>query len=804
MVLTGKNAPRRFAASVFAAFVTLYLAIHFLRVPRLGPHYDFLAEIRPRFEPTRLFEKGRRQVTEDSASHSGPGKQAVAREILLIESGGETENLIAASTAFALIMTLAEMDAASLLLETPVLGVSSGRSLGEAELVYRFDEEFNMIESNIKNLFDGIRLGSVTPHDAARYVDDVVRLTEQGKNRLLSATAQGDEEQAAQLEGASAVLGSVFIPGDLLVDVIRPGSGAPPPLNRLYVPVYSRPPPDSDGKIRRIAPVLSVGGGQEYEYAAYSALKKRYPKSEIKVTDDGFVLELGTEDLNGGGDGQTFVLDGNASLLFSVPSGGGQAFRKIELSLFLEYAETDRTLYQLLDEAPTLARYADISIENYPPFLYEQALRLRETLLENPLAELKNRWKYSCASYYDSLDKFFDGTDGAGAKITSSFRSLEEEENLDEQGRARLAALLDEQLEMFNTARELYMELAAQREKLKAELNGSFCILGPLSHDTELSAMFANSIITGNYTIPANIKQTLFSSIVVVMFLLLAVCRMGPVLSFCFSVLMTALTVAGFSFSFIVSGLWIDPLIPGIPLAVGALVSSLYAVSIKKRAEIQLRCAYGAIAPESYLKNMARSGGVLDGKERNCKAVIVSVRCPDLAALENGNDPQKSAAVLKQFRNKVSAALIKAGAVITGCENETLSAAFDSPLERLAVNKFKKRRNTEAEKNAVARAVKAVNALPASHPSAALYVGIDYGECVFSYTPLAGYTATGSAVFRSRLLSTLAQNSKTSALISKAASERLDSSLLVRAPQTAAPDGTSTELYYQLALIPGN
>ena len=796
MVLTGKIALRRFAASASAAFVSLYLAIYFLHTPRLGPQYDFLVEVRPRLEAVRLPGKD----AQDGADND-PGGRSAAREILLIESGAGTENLIAASTAFALIMTLTEMDAASLLLETPVLGVSSGRGMGEAELVYRFDDEFNIIESNIKNLFDGIRLGSVTPQDAARYVDDVIRLTEQGKNRLLSATAQGDEEQAAQLESASAVLGSVFIPGDLLVDVIRPGGISPPPLNRLYVPVYSRPPPDSDGKIRRIAPVLSVEGGQEYEYAAYSALKKRYQKSEIRATDDGFILELGPADSNGGGGGQTFMLDGNAALLFGVPSGGRQAFRKIELSLFLEYAEADRMLYQLLDEAPELARYADISMENYPPFLYEQALRLRETLLENPMPELKESWKYMRASYYASLDKFFDVTDGAGAKITSSFHSLEEEENLDEAGRARLAVLLNEQLEMFNTAMELYRDLAGQREKLKAELDGSFCILGPLSRDTELSAMFANSVITGNYTIPANIKQTLFSSIVVVMFLLFAVSHMGPALSFCFSVLMTALTIAGFSFSFMASGLWIDPLIPGASLAVGALVSSLCAVSIKKRAEIHLRCACGAIAPEAYLKNAARNGGMVDEKERSCKAAIVSVRCPELTALENGTDPQKSAAALKQFRSEVSAAFIKAGAVITGCEGETLSAAFGSPPERLAANKSKKR-DAAPGKNAVERAVKAVNALPACYPSAALYAGIDYGECVFSYTPLAGYTATGSAVFRSRILSTLAQNSKTSALISKAAGDHVDSGLLERAPQTFAPEGAKVELYYQLAAPP--
>jgi class 3 adenylate cyclase len=790
--MTGKNA--RFAASAFAAFVTLYLALHFLQAPRLGPHYDFLAKLRPYLKTGRPVEKD--QDASDEVSQSIPGDQAAAREILLIESGSETENLIAASTVFALIMTLVEMDAASLLVETPVLGVSSGRTLGEAELVYRFDDEFSIVESNIKNLFDGIRLGSVTPRDAARYVDDVIRLTEQGKNRLLSATVQGDEEQAAQLESASAVLGSVYMPGDLLVDVIR--SGAPSPINRLYVPVYSRPPPDPDGKVRRIAPVLSTGDGQEYEYAAYSALKKRYSKAELRTTEDGFTLEFGPKDPNDEGGGQTFVLDSGAALIFGLPPGGGEAFRKIELSLFLEYTETERILYRLLDEAPTLARYADISIENYPPFLYEQARQLRETLLENPDAELKERWKYLRASYYDSLDKFFDETGGAGTKIASSFRELEEQENLDDAGRVRLAVLLNEQLEMFNTANELYRDLADRREKLKAELNSSFCILGPVSREAELSAMFANSIISGNYTTPANIKQTLFSSIVIILFLLFALCRMGPVLSLCFSVSVTALTLAGFSYSFILSGLWIDPLIPGVSLAAGAFVSSLYAVSMKKHAEIRLRCVCGAIAPELYLKSIARSGGLIDGKETRCKAAIVHLRCPGLAALENGGDPQKSAAALKQFRKELSAALIKAGAVITGCEGETLSAAFGSPLERLAANRFKKRRNTDPE-NVVMKAVGMVNSLPVSNSSAAaLHIGIDYGECVFSFTPVAGYTATGSAVFRSRLLSTLAQNSNVRALISKTAGDEIDAGLLVRAPETAAPDGTAAELYYQL------
>jgi hypothetical protein len=44
-------------------------------------------------------------------------------------------------------------------------------------------------------------------------------------------------------------------------------------------------------------------------------------------------------------------------------------------------------LYRLLAESPELAQYADVSPENYPPFLYEQADLERDALLENPEAE---------------------------------------------------------------------------------------------------------------------------------------------------------------------------------------------------------------------------------------------------------------------------------------------------------------------------------------------------------------------------------------------------------------------------------
>ncbi|MDR1363361.1 MAG: hypothetical protein LBJ35_04870, partial [Spirochaetaceae bacterium] len=227
----------------------------------------------------------------------------------------------------------------------------------------------------------------------------------------------------------------------------------------------------------------------------------------------------------------------------------------------------------------------------------------------------------------------------------------------------------------------------------------------------------------------------------------------------------------------------------------------------------QLYHICGAIAPETYIKEIIRSGAILE-KETSAEAAIVTIRRPDIAVAENGPDAQKSAALLKKFHNEICPAFIKAGAVIISCDRETVSAAFGSPLERLVAQKIQKaqklpRGAAKPEMNPVNSAVKAVKTLFKKASSAEeLYAGIDYGECVFSYTPLTRYGAAGSAVFRSRVLSTVARRNKAAALISKTASEKIDSELFrgglpfdtLNGENTPDSASSGSELYYQLIL----
>jgi hypothetical protein len=136
--ISRKRALFRLLISALPALGVLYLMVYLFSAPRLGPHFDMLMALRHR---------------ENALS--------AAKEILLLETGesGQAENIIEASTAAEIIMTLTEMNARALLIEVPVLGASGGRQTVDSELFSLFAEEFETIDSHIKTLFSGIRLG---------------------------------------------------------------------------------------------------------------------------------------------------------------------------------------------------------------------------------------------------------------------------------------------------------------------------------------------------------------------------------------------------------------------------------------------------------------------------------------------------------------------------------------------------------------------------------------------------------------------------------------------------------------------
>jgi hypothetical protein len=751
--ITKKKSVLIFLCALLAAAAAAVLLDYLLRGPKLGPHYDFLMS---------------RRVPPQ-----------VDRSLLLVD----TEDIIEPGSAVQLILTLIEMDAAALVIESPVLSFSSGRE-GGGEILYRFDEEFALLGRNIQNLFEAIRMGSVPPSESERYVNELVELANRGKERLTLALVQHDEAGMARMERAAAVFGKTFKAGDLRL---------PTPEDS---PWYSRPRPDWDGRVRRIAPILP--GGEEH--VVYAALKERFKAETAFIPPD----------LNG-------------AILFEWP-GKGEAFQRLPLDFFRQYGEADQNLQRLLREADPLGIYSEIPPENSPLYLCEYAQALRDELLSDragtAAAEGRAHWLRARQEYLKRLEEFLEGP--SESSLVRGYEELIASENLGEEGAARISALRDELSGAFGKLRAAWEEFRDMRSFLGGTLASSFVILGPgqefqaaagdfafplpwnifpgrpVLSGPESSLVLANTLLTGRAIRPGERRYVLSSAFLVCLPVILIMLSLGPWWGLGAGCVLSALIGAGFSWSFVLLGCWIDPLIPlGASFASVLTVFSLSLVAVNRGAR-RFRLAYGPYVNKSCLKNLIRAGRPSIPERISAKAAVVTIRETGLLSREDKTGPLLSAAAAEKFREEAAGVFKKAGGVIIGCDGDMVQACFGSPLERIGMGPSQDPYARYTRTPAV-RAVEFIADIAANIPKAASWrFGIDAGECAFGYLPVSGYSAFGRPVVRSRILSGLAGRYKTQTIVSESVNGELRDIPVRKLNVLKEQDGGTGEAFYQL------
>jgi hypothetical protein len=765
----------RLVVSFFPAGGIAALLCTVMAGPRLGKLYDFLLLLRP--------------------------PPPVARELLIIDissPGYILDNILEPSAAASALLTMIELDAAALIIQVPVLGLSAGSSAGEEEIVYRFDEEFGLLSRNIRNLFDAIRMGSVAPSEAARYVGDLVELSERGKERLVSALVHRDEEGLIQLEKAASIFGNVRRPGDLLVQLIRAGGKDPAgdhPGPLASGADYSRVLPDEDGTLRRIAPVLSLPGG-EMEHIIYGALKSRYRSSVIEQGEWGLILRtksLTAESQRNNGTGgsveRIIPLDKNGAVLFEIPHGG-EDFRRTEFGKFLEYDEADRSLRRLLGDALSLGIYDNLEGEKNPVFLYDYALSLKDDLFASLPGADKSRWAEARIRYFDSLNDFLYGP--TEMRLIRGYEDLIAMEELSDEGIAKLITLRDSTIQSFAKIREHYAETMGRRNSLESVLAGSFCIMGPLASrpgDTEASVLLANSLLTGRVIHPGREFYLLLGALACTFLTCFCIKRLGPVMALGLGLFLSFLSGAGFALVFIFSGHWLDPLVPAAAATAGTLISFAFALGTRRGFNRRFKEVYGPFVSRPCLKRLIRAGKPLPSQILTARAVVMAIRNPLLVTREDRGNCLAGARAALAFQNEAAVLLKKAGAIVTGCEEDLVLASFGSPLDRTTTMAL----SAEKAAGCIAGILK-TSEWPSWH------FGLDLGECAFTWSALSGYSAFGRPMVRSRILSSLASRYKARVVVTAAVSEALPDILTRKLDVLKGKDDAGGAAFYELRI----
>ena len=677
-------------AGLICAAGVAFLINFILTGPKLGPVFDFFLS--------------RRQPPP------------VSREILIIN----TDEFVESGDIYNVLMTLTEFDAANIVLTSRISGSSSPVSGTETEIRRRFFDEYILLGTNIRNLFEAIRSGSVTPAQAPIYVERLVELTERSRDRLLLELVERDEE----------LLRSIAVFGNFLETDVKPVL-------------------DWDGKLRRVFPADEESA---FEHPVYRSLKYRYSDMRIENSEVGKFLLFREH----GGKEWEIPLDRDGNII--TPGGG---FRNIDLALFREYEEAGRAMRRILREADDLGAFSKIQPENSPLFLDDYAVVLREELLKAPDARRCAAWIYARSDYYKSLNEFLSGN-SEKVLVGGYNEVIAEEKTLKEEGLAKLKNMRDETILLFSLMREQHEKLTLLHDKLEKELPSSFCIMGAQGN-TQYSALLANALITGSHIKPAADKYVLFWSLTAVFLFLMIIFRLRPVVLLFTGLGCGILAAFVFGWNFVVTGYWIDPAVVFGSTISGTLVMFICrSASVRRRARL-FRMAYSPFVSREVLRELINKGEPRLSDRSAAYAAVIAIKDFNLLSRENGERPQEAGRAQKLFFSNVRKIIINAGAVIAGFEGDTIFACFGFP--------FGGGGKTNADP--VLKAYALIKEL-LNNKEITWRFGLDAGECVFSWSPETGFVVKGSPAVRAKILASRTVRFNKRALVTSYVREKLN------------------------------
>jgi len=687
------------ACAVGMAFFTVFM----LSGPKLGPHYDFL-------------------LTKKTPN--------VSRDILIIN----TEEYIDGGDFFSVLMTLTEMEASDLILASALSPSAAPITVTEDEIKRRFTEEYLLVSSNIRNLFEGIRMGSVSPRDAPNLVDQVIELAEKGRDRLVSAFIDRDED----LVRSVAVFGN-------------------------FLECYSKPRLDKDGKLRRVTPVEKE---ENIEHPVYKYMKRRYASAQFDISNSRNILLLRDRY----GNETKIQLDKNADVI----TAGSSFFRHIDIELFREYKQAEDDMRSALEKANELKLFSHISPDNMPLILDDYSRTLLAELLRTPVNENRSAWINARNGYYKSLEEFFN--DSQETELISGYE--DKIADLDSSNEDELAGLIEiknELINVFNLMRGAYEKLLIYRERLKPELSLSLCVMGVQS-SAGYCAMLANVMITGSHIKPAGDLTALLWSILASFIVLFAVLFFSPVILLCAGFVLSFACAVFFGFIFVYFSYWIDPVIAFSSSLAGMLVIFFFKNAILSFQERSFRMAYKTAVSKEALRKIIAKGKPNPSDVNVTYAAIIAIKDFNLFGKEGIKRPMEAVKLRRNFYSLVKKVIFNAGAVIVGYEGNTIIACFGSPLEPHPVlTTYKMTEDGVPAKtyNPVEKACSLVRELLKIEKISWRF-GIDSGLCSFSWSPENGYTASGPTAVRARMLVSKTKSYHVRALITEIVREKIE------------------------------
>ena len=733
------------------------------------------------------------------------------RSLLLIEAepSNKTELIPNERESIAeALLVLAEMEAASAVITIPLEAENISRADADSsnrQLSSAFDKEFSRISSNISTLFEAMRTGSIRPKDTKAYVQEIVDLVSEAKNRLYSQASSAERSQDLFLASSAGIFGKSYAGLPLVFNAengkdkkldrfmlsriseqAETSDAFPVGTDQLKVPNFTMLEGFKGAGFTETHPVLGMDGSVHsvtlirrnnmgfIGNAAFIALLDRLGSPRLLL--EPACLTLSDAMLPGGTLQDIKIpLAENGQLL--IEKTENTAFRRLPFASLVRHQETEQALFA---ELKKLERAGFLIIKGNdlsPVALHEYASALQEELAVKygdskkfaEWREVRERFISSCKAFLESP---------AEKNLIQGYENLLKTEKTGAEVASNIKAMQKNVRESFDRTRIAFQSFVDIRKDLRRELTASFCLidLSPYS-SVQNDALLVNTILSERFISILPVQKLKIIAIGVVVATSLALFALPPAFALLVGCLIATFAYALAAASLVFNGLWVHPLVPALAVLTVTFFSVVLAFFMKRQEGTRIRAIFKPRLSKAGFRHIKKTAPELtEGLETS--ATILAIRVKGLSAFAGTMDARTQLHAYRLMVSIMAPQLTERGGALLYTEGESLLAAFGAPISFLdhAQKGCEAALALAASEQNIIDQISELDHSPNNRPPESsekiftLNVGLDTGICIFGSAGIPGsnaYSAFGHMPDRAKMLAVLGNRYNSSILITE-------------------------------------
>jgi adenylate cyclase len=589
-----------------------------------------------------------------------------------------------------------------------------------------FDQEFQTISQNIRELYLALQTGRISLRDAEDYVRDLTGLTDTARDQLLDKVREISRDNDAYFGRAARLFGKAYFTVNMLPEAegvvpeslrsyvldniavknIRPEAGFDPDpsiraadIRPAILPIlkgaggagFPNVIVDGDGVRRRIDLVTEYQG-RYFAQLAFRPLLDFLGDPEVELRNRHIVLRDALVD----GNRRDIVIPmtGQYKFLINWPKSSYlESFRHLSYYNLVLHKRLEQDLLhnlKIMEEAGYLS-YFEGGFDLLDAHRYAESI-LQEVLDGGDPAKMAD-YRDVRATFFQAVGQYLDGP--AERKITDQVEALLASEEISDEDKASYREIGRQVPTVFSTTRELYSSLARVRTTLGEEIPRAFVIIGWTGTSTTdigvnpfeeeymnvgTHASLVNTILQERFLDELPWWYGAILGAALALAVTFVIRKLGPLLSILMGIgFLIVITAAGAAF-FLLTGWYLYLLTPALSVFFTLFAMILIKFLVLEQEKSFIRNAFSHYLSTDVINELISDPDKLElgGEKKYMTAMFTDVL--GFSSISEEMDPTDLVRLLNAYLTEMSNIILDLKGTIDKYEGDAIMAFFGAPV----------------------------------------------------------------------------------------------------------------------------